>query len=160
MALNISIMRITGSDGSIRYWGLAATFKPENSREAFELYELRPQIEERHRQIKNFWNLNKFSSPYESLIEAHVMFTLLTYSLVQLYLNKKHLCDLANKTIASLKSEEQMGVNSVIIYSGNYFAVFDLDDYTEIIVDLSEQARLRLKKWLERFKRRERFRGG
>ncbi len=159
MVLNISIMRITGSDSSIRHWGLASTFKPKNSREAFELYELRPQIEERHRQIKNFWNLNKFSSPEESLIEAHVMFTLLTYSLVQFYLNKKHLSALANKTIASLKSEEQMGINSVIVYSGNYFAVLDLDDYTEIIVDLNEKARLRLKKWIGRFKR-ARFRGG
>jgi len=53
-----------------------------------------------------------------------------------------------------------MGVNSVIVYSGNYFAVFDLDDYTEIIVDLNEQARLRLKKWIGRFKERGRFRGG
>ena len=68
--------------------------------------------------------------------------------------------DLANKTISSLKSEERMGVNSVIVYSGNYFAVFDLDDYTEIIVDLNEQARLRLKKWIGRFKERGRFRGG
>lgn len=159
VALNISIMRVTGSDGSTRYWGLASTFRPKNSKEAFELYGLRTQIEERHRQIKNFWNLNKFSSPCKSLIEAHVMFTLLTYSLVQLYLNKKHLSDLANKTITSLKNEEQMGINSVIVYSGNYFAVLDLDDYTEIIVDLNEEARLRLKKWIGRFKR-ARFRGG
>lgn len=127
-----------------------------NLKEAFELYELRTQLEERHRQIKNYWNINKFSSPDESLIEAHVMFTLLTYSLVQLYLNKKHLNALANKTITSLKSEEKVGVNSVIIYSGNYFAVFDLparigtggDNYTEIIVDLEEEAKERLKNGL------------
>ena len=54
----------------------------------------------------------------------------LTYSLIQLYLNKKHLNALANKTITSLRSEDQMGINSVIVYSGDYFAVFDLDDYT------------------------------
>ncbi|HDK42747.1 MAG TPA: IS4/IS5 family transposase [Candidatus Pacearchaeota archaeon] len=158
--LYISIMRVTGSDGSIKYWGLASTFKPKNPKEAFELYELRTQVEERHRQIKNFWYINKFSSPHESLIEAHVMFTLLTYSLVQLYLNKKHLNDLANKTISSLKSEEQIGTNSVIVYSGKYFAVFNLDDYTEIIVDLKEEARFRLKKWIKRFKEPGTFRGG
>jgi len=160
LPLCISIMKITGSDGSCRYWGLSSTFKPRDSKEAFELYELRTQIEERHRQIKNFWNLNKFSSPHESLIEAHVMFTLLTYSLVQIYLNKKHLNDLANKTISSLKSEERMGKNSVIVYSGHYFAVFDLDDYTEIIVDLKEDARLRLKKWISKFKAHGKFKGG
>ncbi len=158
--LYISIMRITGSDGSIRYWGLSSTFKPQNAREAFKLYELRTQIEERHRQVKKFWYINKFTSPDRSLIEAHVMFTLLTYSLIQLYLNKKHLNALANKTISSLKSEEQMGVNSVVVYSGNYFAVFDLDDYTEIIADLNDEARLRLQKWIKEFKKRGRFRGG
>lgn len=158
--LYVSIMKITGSDGSVRYWGLSSTFKPLNAKEAFELYELRTQIEERHRQIKNYWNINKFSSPQESLIEAHVMFTLLTYTLVQLYLSKKHLNDLANKTISSLKSEERMGVNSVIVYSENYFAVFDLDDYTEIVVDLTDEAKSRLKKWITIFKERNKFRGG
>jgi hypothetical protein len=158
--LHISLMKVTGSNGYIRYWGLSSTFKPKNSKEAFELYELRTQLEERHRQIKNFWNLSKFNSPDESLIEAHVMFTLLTYSLVQLYLNKKHLNDLANRTISTLKDEERMGLNSVIVYSGNYFAVFDLDEYTEIIVDLKEEAKLRLKKWVKNFKDRGKFRGG
>jgi hypothetical protein len=158
--LYVSIMRITGTDGSVRYWGLSSTFKPRNAKEAFELYELRTQIEERHRQIKNFWNINKFSSPHESLIEAHVMFTLLTYTLVQLYLNKKHLNDLANKTISSLKSEERMGVNSIIVYSENYFAVFDLDDYTEIVVDLTDEAKSRIKKWINKFKECSKFRGG
>ena len=56
--LHISIMRVTGSDGSVRYWGLATTFRPTNSKEAFELCELRSQVEERHRQIKNFWYIN------------------------------------------------------------------------------------------------------
>lgn len=158
--LSVSIMRITGSDGSIKYWGLAATFKPRDAREAFELYELRSEIEERHRQLKTFWEINKFSSPHESLIEAHVMMVLLTYSLIELYLNKKHLNELANKTISSLKSEEQLGINSVIVYSKRYFAVFDLNDYTEIIVDLQEEARLRLSKWLKMFKKRDKFRGG
>lgn len=153
-------MRITGSDGSVRYWGLSSTFKPKDAKESFELYKLRTQIEERHRQVKKFWYINKFSSPDRSLIEAHVMFTLLTYSLIQLYLNKKHLNALANKTIASLKSEEQIGKNSVIVYSGNYFAVFDLDEYTEIIVDLKEEAGLRLQKWIKGFKKRSKSRGG
>lgn len=159
-SLHTSIMRITGSDGSVRYWGLSSTFKPRDAKEAFELYELRTQIEERHRQVKKFWYINKFTSPDRSLIEAHVMFTLMTYSLIQLYLNKKHLNTLANKTISSLKRQEQMGVNSVIVYSGNYFAVFDLDDYTEIIAELNDDARLRLQKWIKEFKKRGGFRGG
>lgn len=158
--LHVSIMKVTGSDGSERQWGLSTTFEPNNAKEAFELYELRTQIEERHRQIKNFWNIGKFSSPEGSLIEAHVMFTLLTYSLVQLYLENKHLKGLANKTITSLQEEERTGMNSCVVYSGDYFGVFNLDEYTEIIVDLKEEARLRLQKWIKIFKDRDGFREG
>ena len=156
--LYTSIMRITCSDGSIKYWGLSTTFKPKNDRESFDLYALRTQIEERHRQIKNYWHINKFSSPNESLVEAHVLFTLLTYSLIQLYLNKNHLNEIANKTIDSLKKEEQLGINNVIVYAGNYFAVFDLSDYTDIILKLNDNARMRLQKWLKIFKERDKFR--
>ncbi len=85
------------------------------------------------------------------------MFTLLTYTLIQLYLNKKHLSDLANKTGSSLKREEQMGTNSVIVYSGKYFAVFDLGDYTEEIAFLNDDARLKLQKWIKGFKQRKKF---
>ncbi|MFZ3136320.1 MAG: hypothetical protein WA126_02885, partial [Thermodesulfovibrionales bacterium] len=76
-----------------------------------------------------------------------------------LYLNKNHLTAIANKTIQSLRSEEQMGINSVIVYSGAYFAVFDLQDYTEIIIDLNEEARSRLQKWIKVFRQRDKFKG-
>jgi len=156
--LYVSLMKITGNDGSVNYWGLAGTRKPKNAKEAFTQYECRTQIEERHRQIKCFWNINAFTSPNKSLIEAHVLFTLLTYSLVQLYLKKNHLQELANKTITSLRQEELMGTNSVIVYSGKYFAVFDQIDHMEIIVDLKEEARLRLQKWIKQFQEHRRLR--
>ncbi len=153
--LYVSLMRITGSDDSVRYWGLSSTFEPKDSTEAFRIYDLRTQIEERHRQIKNYWHLNEFSSPNRSLIEAHVLFTLLTYSLLQLYLNNVHLNKLANKTIKKLREEELAGKNNVIAYSGKYFGVFDLDEYIEIWIFLKEEARLKLQKWLIEFKKRE-----
>jgi hypothetical protein len=158
--LHISLMKVTGSDGSERYWGLSSTFKPTDPKEAFELYDLRTQLEERHSQIKNCWNINQFTSPHTSLIEAHVMFTLLTYTLIQLYLNQKDLNELANKTIKSLRKEELLGVNNVIVYSQQYFAVFDLDEYTEILAFLKEKPRLRLQKWIVKFRKRPQTRGG
>ncbi len=83
-----------------------------------------------------------------------------TYTLTQLYLNKNHLNELANKTIKSLRNEELLGVNNVIVYSGEYFGVFDLDEYTAIIAFLKDDARLRLQKWIVNFRKRDRFKGG
>ncbi len=91
------------------------------------------------------------------------MFTLLTYSLVQLYLSKQHLSELADKTIASLRQEERLGKNSVVVYGKQNFALFDLDEYTDIIAHLKPQApacqpangagrQERFCAWLERFR--------
>lgn len=149
LKLHVSLMRITGSDGSERYWGLVTTFKPKHSKEAFELYNKRTRIEELNKQLKESWLIHKFSSPSSSLIESQVLFTLLVYSLIQIYLSKKHLEGLLNKTIQSLREEERLGINSVIIYKGEYFAVLDLDYYTEIIAKLEETAKNRLLKWID-----------
>jgi len=152
--LYVSIMRTKASDrNGFSYWALATSFRPQKSKDAFETYALRTEIEERHKQLKLSWHINEFSSPHESLVEAHVLFTLLTYTLVQLHLVKKHLMDLTTKTIETLKAEEAIGTNSVIVYHGGYFAVFNLDDYTLIVADLQPQAKARLIAWIERQKK-------
>lgn len=150
--LFLSIMRISGSDGSVRYWVLASTFKPTRPQEAFKYYSMRTTIEECHRQFKIFWKIGEFTSPNKSLVESQVLFTLMTYSLVQLHLAKKHLTDLTNKTIETLKREEKTGTNAVIVYHGCYFAVFDLAEYTLVIADLTPEAKERLIKWIEKSK--------
>jgi hypothetical protein len=152
--LYVAMMRTKSSGcADYTYWALATSFRPKKPKEAFETYALRTEIEERHKQLKLSWHIDKFSSPHESLVEAHVLFTLLTYTLVQLHLVKKHLVDLTSKTIESLKAEESVGTNSVIVYHGGYFAVFNLDDYTLIVADLEPHARDRLKTWIERQKK-------
>ncbi len=145
----ISLMRRTGSDGKVRYWGLISTYKPQEAKECFETYKLRTQVEERYKQFKQDWKINKFSSPNDALVETHVAFTLLTYSLLQLYLNKHHLIELAHKTITTLKQEESIGEHGVIVYSGNEFAVIHLYRFLKMTLELDEVAKEKLKKWIE-----------
>lgn len=149
--LYVSLMRISSNGTILRHWGLATTYKPSSPVQAFETYAKRTSIEERHKQFKQSWNIAKFSSPDRSLVESHVLFTLLTYSLVQLYLSKQHLAELADKTIASLRQDERLGKDSVVIYGRRNFAVFDLDEYTHIVAHLKPLARDTFCAWLERF---------
>jgi hypothetical protein len=160
VTLYVSLMRIKSNDTVLRYWGLATTYKPSSPAEAFDTYANRTSIEERHKQFKQSWNISKFSSPDRSLVESHVLFTLLTYSLVQLYLSKQHLSELADMTITSLKQEEQLGKNNVVVYGKRNFAVFDLDEYTNIVVHLKPQARDTFCAWLERFRANGKMRTG
>jgi hypothetical protein len=151
--LHVSLMRISCDDAATRHWGIATTYKPSSPAAVFDTYAKRTAIEERHKQFKCSWNIGKFSSPHRSLVESHVLFTLLTYSLLQLYLSKKHLSGLADKTIDTLRKQERLGKDSVVVYGKRNFAVFDLDEYTSIVAHLQPRARERFCAWLERFQR-------
>jgi hypothetical protein len=153
--LHVCLMSVEGIDGSVKTWGIATTWKPRNAAEVFDLYGLRVSIEERHKQFKKFWNIGKFSSPHASLIEAHVLFTLLTYSLIQLYLMKKHLTDLADKTIQTLRNLEHTGKDCVVVYAQKKFGIFGLAHYSTTIMDLEGDPKERFKGWLQRFEKND-----
>jgi hypothetical protein len=147
--LYTSLMRKTElKSGKTTYWGLLSTFEPKSAKEAFQYYEMRIGVEEVNRQIKCYWYINRFTSPHRSLIESHVLFTLLTYSLVQMHLINAHCQSLTNKTIETLKHEEAAGNNCVIVYFRGNFAVFGIREYTGIVAQLSEPAKERIMKWV------------
>jgi hypothetical protein len=117
-------------------WALAATKKYPSEKAAIERYGLRVIIEERNKQLKCSWNISNFPSPSKGLMETHVGFTLLSYSLLQLYLRRKDLKDITHRAIDTLKREERMGKNVVLVYAEDSFAVLDLDDCMLTIIDL------------------------
>jgi hypothetical protein len=158
LPLEVVLVRRRKADGTAKIWALACTCEGEDPREPRQLSTGRTQIEERIDQVKNCWWVGAFTTPDFQADAVHVFFVLLTYSLVQLYLKATHNEELAPKTIESLSQEERLGKDAVIVYAGKYFGVFDLNEYTEIIVHLKESARLRLAKWLQRF-RRNKIRG-
>jgi hypothetical protein len=158
LPLYVVLVRRRKADAAVEIWSLACTCDWEDPREPRQLYTGRMQIEERIDQVKNCWWVGAFTTPDFWADAVHVFFVLLTYSLVQLYLKATHHEELAPKTIESLRQEERLGKDAVLVYAGKYFGVFDLDEYTEILVHLKESARLRLAKWLQRF-RRNKIRG-
>ena len=107
-------------------------------------YDCRMQTEERFRQFKHSWYIAEFPSPHAALIESHVCFTLLTYSLVQLYLRRKDFKQETRKMIDTLRADEQLGVNAVLVYAKDHYGIFDLDDYTTRVAGLQETPRQKL----------------
>lgn len=112
-----------------RYGVLASTRRYRDPRVASECYGLRMQTEERFRQFKRDWYIAEFPSPHAALIESHVCFTLFTYSLLQLYLRRKDLRAKTQQMISTLRADESLGKDAVLIYSRDRYGVFDLDDY-------------------------------
>lgn len=151
--LYVVLVRTRKSNGKQELWALASTKIFGDPRSARKLYTGRMQIEERIDQIKNCWWVGSFTTPNFNADAVHVFFVLLTYTLIQLYLKSTHHEELATKTIESLRQEERLGKDAVIVYAEKYFAVFDVDEYTEIILYLREKARLRMCRWIKRFRR-------
>ena len=130
----------------VSYFVLAHTKKYSTFAEAFDLYAKRTKIEERHRQLKGWWSLTSFTSTSYSLDVTQVLSTLITYSLMQLYLIRSDMQDLASKTIDTIVKREKQGRHVVICYSGSNYGVFDIDEYSFIIMDLPSVYKERLKK--------------
>jgi len=151
--LYVVLVRTRKADGNSELWALASTKPYPDPRLARELYKGRMQIEERIDQVKNCWWAGCFTTPNFNADVVHVVFVLLVYTLIQLYLKATHHEEFAPKTIESLKQEEKLGKDAVIVYAEKYFGVFDLDEYTDIIIDLKPKPRERMRRWLKRFRR-------
>lgn len=153
VSLYIVLVRTCRAEGRSELWALASTKEFRDPREPRKLYKGRMQIEERIDQIKNCWWVGCFTTPNFNADVAHVVFVLLVYTLIQLYLKATHHEELATQTIETLKQEERLGKDAVIVYADKYFAVFDLDEYTDIILHLKPRAHQRMCRWIKKFRR-------
>ena len=133
-------------------WALASTKKYPSEKEAIQRYSLRTQVEERFRQLKRSWNIGKFPSPAPGLRESHVCFILLTYSLLQLYLRRKDLREMTRKTIETLRRDENLGKNVVLVYHKGGFAVLNLDDCLLKTISMPSESQQKLRSILEKQK--------
>jgi len=132
-----------------RYAVLASTKNFADPKDFILHYDLRVQTEERFRQFKQAWYITEFPSPHESLIESHVCFTLLTYSLLQLYLQRNDLQEKTHQMMDTLRRDERLGKDAVLVYAQENYGIFDLDDYTARVAGLQETPRQKLIKIME-----------
>ena len=152
--LHVSVKRTTDYlSGKVSYFVLAMSKKYKYPSEAFDLYKKRTCIEERHRQLKGFWDLTKFSSPCFSLVTTQTIFKLVSYSLMQLYLARSDMRSLARKTISTITKKERAGECVVILYSGSHYGVFNLDEYSFTLMNLEDDCKKRLTKRIKAWNR-------
>lgn len=153
VALNIICVKSTLKNGKIRLWCLATTKDYRMAADAVKDYKLRWQIEERYKQIKKSWFASGFNSTSFSIICSHTIFSLLVYSLIQVYLNVSSLKRLANRTIEALKADEKAGKDCVIMCAGTYYAVLDPDESLYYVAFLEPEPLERFRKWITQFRK-------
>jgi hypothetical protein len=130
------------ADGDEKGWLLVTTNANWTARQVRELYGLRSDIEERHRQVKCFWDLTRFYSTAWSLVVSQTVFVCLTYSLLQLHLLKEGHAALNRRTVQTTRRLLPDG-DRVVVYCQQYFAFFTLLEHMELTLSLEEKARQR-----------------
>jgi len=132
-------------------WGILTTACDEQrAAPAGKRYHVRVHIEERHRHLKCFWDLAEFTSPCFELVVNQIVFTALTYSLLQQQILRQARKAL-NKASKSRLMEELAPVSEhVIVYTDHYYAVFDKLEYTDMVLAVPEAARQKLRELIKR----------
>lgn len=134
-------------------WGLVSTVHTEDGALLRDTYHLRETIEERHRQTKLFWDLTGFHSPNFNLVTNQVVFVALAYTLLQMQLLDENRPELNRMTRTSLKGQLLPYGNHIVVYYQQYFAFFNVPEYTGIIMDIVEPGKSKLRKKVRQLQR-------
>jgi hypothetical protein len=142
--LHALINREVFADGHVDYWVLVDTAPIRDPGRTRQEYGLRPLMEERHRQLKCFSDLEAFPSRAFSLIVNQVVFVLLTYSLLQWFLLRMGRKELNPKTRTRTLELLRPTLTVIVIYYQNYMAFLSPLQHQELVLTLSEPARKKI----------------
>ncbi|MCI8700189.1 MAG: transposase [Clostridia bacterium] len=118
---------------SDNYFVFITTDTTVSAKQIIKTYELRPEIEEDYRQLKDFWNLEDFKSTKLNMIAFHILSTLFGYLFFQLYTMTPNGEQYAHKSLPIiLKNYNTNTMPYLIFYTGNEFAILSIVEFAEI----------------------------
>ncbi len=127
------------------YFVFVSTDLSKTAKQIISTYELRPEIEEDYRQIKDFWRIEDFKSTKYNFIVFHITMLLIGYLFFQLYRGMEEGKKYAGKSLpVAIKKYVEQGAKSVIIYSGQYFGVFGFLEFVQLYAACSSEVKNRL----------------
>jgi len=142
--LNVVVNREIYGDGHHEYWVLLDTAPVSQAGQVRQDYMLRTHIEERHRQLKCFSDLEAFTSRVFNLVVHQVVFVLLTYSLLQWFLLRIGRKELAPRTRTRILQLLQPTATVIVIYYQSYVAYLSPLEHQELVLTLGEEARKKI----------------
>jgi hypothetical protein len=96
-------------------------------------YSLRSLIENvLFRELKQGWNLERIPMKKKSAVVSHIMLTLVIYSLNACFQTDRGR-SITGKGIRRLRDEDMSTIHKLIVFSGDYFAIFDVEEYALIV---------------------------
>lgn len=120
------------------YFVFVTTDISKSAVQIIKTYELRPEIEEDYRQLKDFWKLEDFKSTKLNIITFHIVCVLLGYLFFQLYTMLPEGEPLAGRSFpVVLKNYCPVSSHHLAIYSGDIFGVMTVFDIVQLYSNCS-----------------------
>jgi hypothetical protein len=141
--------------GEVRDWVLVSTSARRTAAEIRSLYDLRPAIEERHRQYKCFWDLTRMCSCAFSLVVNQVLFVLLAYTLVQAHLVMRRRQELNRGVWERTWELLSPTLEVVAVYYRQRFCLLTLAEFGRLLLDMAEPFRGKLRERLRQIEREQ-----
>lgn len=118
---------------SDNYFVFITTDTTVSAKQIIKTYELRPEIEEDYRQLKDFWKLEDFKSTKLNMIAFHIITILFGYLFFQLYTMTPQGSKYAHKCLpVILKNYQPKTMPYLIFYLGNEFGILSIIEFAEI----------------------------
>lgn len=127
------------------YYAFFTTDTSKTAKQIITTYELRPEIEEDYRQLKDFWLLDDFHSTKLHMIAFHIITVLFGYLFYQIYTTLPEGEEYAHKCLpVILKNYKSQTMPRIIIYTGNAFGIFSITDFARLYAQCNESVQKRL----------------
>lgn len=139
--IHVALFREAYSDGSEETWSLLTTGELGDGFGLRQDYHRRTDIEERHRQLKCFYDLTDFRSRSLNAIAAQVIMILLTYSLRQWQLWQMLREQEANRTPDTMRFRLALRREYVVIYYHHAYTQMPLVCFSRELLELDDEAR-------------------
>lgn len=153
--LTAVINRERDEHGEVRDWVLVSTSPRRSAAEIRSTYDLRPAIEERHRQYKCFWDLTRMHSCAFTLVVNQGLFVLLAYTLVQAHLLLRRRQELNRSVWERTWDLLSPTLEVVAVYYRQRFCLLTLAEYGRLLLDVADQARAKLRNKLRQIDREQ-----
>jgi hypothetical protein len=153
--LTAVVNRERDKHGEVRDWVLVSTSPHRTAAAMRSTYELRPAIEERHRQYKCFWDLTRMHSCAFSLVVNQSLFVLLAYTLLQAHLVLRRRQELNRSVWERAWQLLSPTLEVVAVYYHQRFCLLTLAEYGRILLNIAEPVRGKLRDRLRQIEREQ-----
>lgn len=145
--LNSCVVWDTETDS---YFVFCTTDTTVSAKQIITTYELRPEIEEDYRQLKDFWKLQDFKSTKINMIALHIIMVLFGYLFFQIYTLMPEGEQYSHKSLpVILKNYQSTAMPYLVFYADVEFGIFSISEIIKLYPSCDTAAQQRLLSVLE-----------